>query len=136
MPTWEPWKGSPALPRRDAAGRAGRSPREWPALKRCGGYASGRLYSVGRLQHGASGDADGYLLRRGISAGTTAFASLGRSGTRVRIMRSRDAGTSWTTLLEESTSNDHYYWFHTDSAGNGYAVRHSYYSTALCSLER
>ena len=88
------------------------------------------------LQHGPSGDADGYLLRRGISVGTTAFASLGRSGTRVRIVRTRDAGTSWTKLLEEPTSTDHYYWFHSDFAGNVYAIQYSYYSTAICPLER
>ncbi|MBN2573368.1 MAG: hypothetical protein JXP73_02270 [Deltaproteobacteria bacterium] len=88
------------------------------------------------LQHGASGDADGYLLRRGISLGNTAFASLGRSGVRVRITRTRDGGATWTTLLEESTSNDHYYGFHTDFQGNAYAVQNAYYSTAVCLLER
>jgi len=88
------------------------------------------------LRHGSSGDADGYLLRRGISVGTTAFASLSRSGIRVRITRSRDGGAAWSTLLEESTSTDHYYWFQTDYQGNVYAVRNSYYSTAICSLER
>lgn len=88
------------------------------------------------LQHGASGDADGYLLRRGISVGTTAFASLGRSGVRVRITRTRDGGASWATLLEESTSTDHTYWFQTDFQGNVYAIRISYYSTAVCLLDR
>jgi hypothetical protein len=46
------------------------------------------------LRHGASSDAHGYLLPRGISLGNTALVSLGRSGVRVRITRSRDGGAS------------------------------------------